>query len=344
MVRVVDYIATKLASVGIKNVYGLMGGGASGLNDGFIRNPDLHYICTHHEQGAGYAAIGESKITKKITVVNPTTGCGGTNCVTPLLGAWQDSVPVLFISGNVKSTQTTYVLNKNKGISLRKYGIQEHNILDTVQSLTKYSAFIDNVKLVPFCLDKAIHEAQTPRMGPCWLDIPSDIQHSVITVDSTYPVFTPNNLNKDNPKQQLAHVVSLLSKFNRPLVLAGYGITLSNSNSEFTSFIENYNIPVVSTYMGADILGYNHPLYIGTIGIKGSRAGNFAIQNCDLLIILGSSLNCSHTGYDEKLFSPNSYKIMVDIDCNEFKKDTIQINEFINLDLKQFFYDQDLVD
>lgn len=344
MVRVADYIATKLANAGIKNVYGLMGGGASGLNDGFIRNPDLRYICTHHEQGAGYAAIGESKITKKISVVNPTTGCGGTNCITPLLGAWQDSVPVLFISGNVNSTQTTYVINKNKGTSLRKYGIQEHNILDTVHSITKYSAFIDDVKRIPFCLDKAIYEAQAPRMGPCWLDIPSDIQHSVINVDSTYPVFTPNNLNKDNPKQQLAHVVSLLSKFNRPLVLAGYGITLSNSISEFTSFIENYNIPVVSTYMGADILGYEHPLYIGTIGIKGSRAGNFAIQNCDLLIILGSSLNCSHTGYDEKLFSPNSYKIMVDVDCNEFKKDTIQINEFINLDLKQFFYDQNLMD
>ena len=330
--RVADYISNKLSEYGVKNVYGLMGGGAAGLNDGFIKNKNIKYICFHNEQGAGYAAVGESKVTRKISVVNPTTGCGGTNCITPLLDAWQDSLPVVFLSGNVKKTQTSLFINRENNIFIRKYGIQEHNIIDTVKSITKYSKMVESASDIPYELDLAINTALSGRMGPVWLDIPSDIQHDKIPLE--YKKFIPTKTSSSNDK--FNHLDDIINKYTCPLILAGYGIVLSNTQHKFKNIIEKYQIPVVTSYLGIDILGHNHPLNLGTIGIKGSRAGNFALQNCNLLIILGCSLNCSHTGYDEKLFSPNSYKIMVDIDKNEYLKNTIKIDRFIETNLNDF--------
>lgn len=337
--RVSDYIAQRLAKIGIKYVYGLMGGGAAGLNDGFIKEKQINYICFHNEQGAGHAAVGESKVTNKLSVVNPTTGCGGTNCITSLLDAWQDSLPVLFLSGNVKKTQTSLFINREKNVSIRKYGIQEHNIIDTVKSLTKYATMIENANDVPYELDKAIHIALSGRMGPVWLDIPSDIQHAEIDITQC-KLFIPDSPS-NNSTITIKDLLPIIESYDRPLILAGYGITLSNSKQLFKRFVESHQIPTVTSYLGIDILGHRHPLHLGTIGIKGSRAGNFAIQNCNLLLILGCSLNCSHTGYDEKLFSPHSYKIMVDIDDNEHKKNTIKIDKYINTDLNYFLnYDK----
>ena len=330
--RVADYISNKLTEYGVKNVYGLMGGGAAGLNDGFIKNKNIKYVCFHNEQGAGYAAVGESKVTKKISVVNPTTGCGGTNCITPLLDAWQDSLPVVFISGNVKKNQTSLYINRENNVSIRKYGIQEHNIIDTVKSITKYSKMVENPADVPYELDYAIYTSLNGRMGPVWLDIPSDIQHAEIP--SEYKKFVASKSMYSGDK--FNNLDDIISQYTCPLILAGYGITLSNSQIQFRNIIEKYQIPVVTSYLGIDILGHNHPLHLGTIGIKGSRAGNFALQNCNLLLILGCSLNCSHTGYDEKLFSPKSYKIMVDIDKNEFLKNTVKVDRFIEADLNEF--------
>lgn len=334
--RTSDYIAKRLSELGVKHVYGLMGGGAGGLNDGFIKNNDIKYICFHHEQGAGHAAIGESKVTKKLSVVNPTTGCGGTNCITSVLDAWQDSIPVLFISGNVKLNQISSFINKTKNVFIRKYGIQEHDIISTVKSITKYSKLVESANDVAYELDKAIHEALSGRMGPVWLDIPSDVQHA--EMPESYGIFKPENEEKIN-KNQLSEVLNLIHNYNRPLVLGGYGVVLSGARVGFKNFVEKNNLPFVTTYLGIEILGHEHPLNIGTIGIKGSRSGNFAIQNCDCLIILGCSLNCSHTGYDENLFSPASFKIMVDIDENEYDKSNVKINKFIKTNLKDFFYE-----
>lgn len=329
--RVVDYIANRLSELGVKFVYGVTGGGASGLNDGFIKNSKIKFICFHHEQGAGHAAVGESKATKKISIVNPTTGCGGTNCITSVLDAWQDSLPVIFISGNVRKNHTTFCLNRDKKISLRKYGIQEHNIIPTVKSITKYAKFIEKPEEIPYELDYAINKALSDRMGPVWLDIPGDVQHAELP--KNFKIFKKNIIKN---KSLNINIENYIKKYSKPLILAGYGITLSNSQENFRKFIDKYEIPFVTTYLGIDIIEYDHPLNIGTIGIKGSRAGNFAIQNCDLLIIIGSSLNSSHVGYDEKLFSPHSYKIMVDIDKNEFQKETIQINKFLNINIEDF--------
>jgi acetolactate synthase-1/2/3 large subunit len=329
-IRVSDYISQALSSIGVKYVYGIMGGGASGLNDGFIKNKSIQYICTHHEQGAGYAACGEAKVTRNLAVVNPTTGCGGANCITPLLDAWQDSLPLLFLSGNVKLDQCSSVINERNSCNIRKYGVQESDIISTVKSLTKYSKLIERAEDTPEILKSAIECALKPRMGPVWIDVPSDIQHSLIDIPQDFCIDLQKGFNE-------AIDLKSLKKAKRPLVLAGYGVYLSNQEKEFRSFIEQHNIPFVTSYLGIDLVPYEHSLNLGSIGIKGSRAGNFAIQNCDYLLILGCSLNCSHTGYDEKLFSPNSYKVQVDIDNNEYKKNKIQIDKFYETELGDFF-------
>lgn len=332
--RVCDYIAKYLYDIGVNRVYGLMGGGASGLNDGFIKHGSINYICFHHEQGAGYAAYGESRLTNKISVVNPTTGCGGTNCITPLLNAWQDSVPVVYISGNVRTTHTTNYLNRKQNINLRKYGVQEHDIINTVKSITKYAKFLEDPSKVPYELSYAIDTSLSGRRGPVWLDIPSDVQTTILSDSSEVFVprevlFTYNNIDKI--------IVSEIKSHRRPLVLAGNGIHLSNTRQQFKAFLEKYDLPFVSTYLGRDLIDYSHPLNMGTIGVKGTRAANFIMQNCDLLIVLGCSLNPTHVGYDEKQFAPNAKKIMIDIDPEEYSKGTVQVNEYYRMDLNTFF-------
>lgn len=330
--RVCDWIANYLKSIGVERVHGLMGGGASGLNDGFIKQ-NMSYICYHHEQGAGHAAIGESKFTGKISVVNPTTGCAGTNCATSVLDAWQDSVPVLFLSGNVRLSTCSGYINEKNHINLRKYGIQEHHIVDTYRSITKFSHFINNISDVAYVMQHAVHTALSGRPGPVWIDIPGDIQTAKMS--EHYREYTPPNLVK--PSADFEQVKQAIEKSQRPIVLAGYGIRQSNTVNQFVKFIEHYQIPYVSTYGARDYTANSHPLSIGAVGIKGSRAGNFAMQNADLLIILGSSLGSSVIGYDPTQFSPSSYKIAIDIDINELKKDIIKIDEKYNVNLEKFF-------
>lgn len=343
--RVCDYIAEYVWNQGCKYVYGLMGGGASGLNDGFIKHGKIKYICFHNEQGAGHAAVAESKLTGNISIVNPTTGCGGTNCMTSLLAAWQDSVPVIFISGNVGLEQCSRFLKDNTfAFSLRKFGIQEHDIISTVKSMTKYAAFVDHQLQIKDVLDEAIKHATTGRPGPVWIDIPSNIQTAEVpyTVDNKY-VFENKKLEMSTFSTIRFDVTYLNA--SRPLVLAGQGIKQSKTIDLFQQFIEKYKIPYVYTYGASDLPPWNHPLNVGTIGIKGTRAGNFAMQAADALFILGCSLNNSHTGYDLKTWSPYSKKIFVTNDPNEYGKykhaftgrELIQFHDTICIDLRSFF-------
>lgn len=330
--RVCDWIADYLKSVGVERVHGLMGGGASGLNDGFIKQ-GMPYVCYHHEQGAGHAATAESKFTGKLAVVNPTTGCAGTNCATSVLNAWQDSVPVLFLSGNVRLDTCSGYINEQKNINIRKYGIQEHHIVDTYKSMTKFSHFIDRVEDVAYIIQYAVHIATASRPGPVWIDIPGNIQ--VAEMSESYREYEPVKLQK--PPSDFSAIKHAIEQSERPIILAGYGIRQSNTVDLFVDFIEKYQIPYVSTYGARDYTANDHPLSIGAVGIKGSRAGNFALQNADLLIILGSSLGASVIGYDPKQFSPASYKIVVDLDINELKKDIVKIDAKYNINLEKFF-------
>lgn len=331
--RTSDWIAKSLSEFGVKRVHGLMGGGAAGLNDGFISCPDIDYICYHHEQSAGHGAIGESKYSGRLAVVNPTTGCGGTNCVTSVVNAWQDSVPILFLSGNVNQNTCTNYINRSKDIKLRTYGIQEHDIISTVKDITKFSAFVDKAEDIPKLIQLAISASLSGRKGPVWLDIPANIQSSVIQSD--YKITEPQP--EKNEAISVGALKQALNSSHRPLILAGGGIRQSENVSSFNNFIDKYNIPFVSSYASRDVSAHNNPLNIGTVGIKGSRAANFAIQNCDLLLILGCRLASPVIGYDPSLFSPNSFKIMVDIDLQELEKDNVMINMPIYSDLSYFF-------
>lgn len=336
--RVCDYIAQQLSDLGVVNVHGLMGGGAAGLNDGFIKNPDINYICYHHEQSAGHAAVAEAKFTRQLAVVNPTTGCGGTNCMTSVLNAWQDSVPVLFISGNVRKRDMSAMINaKQRGLKIRKFGIQEHNIIESVKSITKYARIATQPDDVPVLLAQAVTEAMTERFGPVWLDIPADVQVAEISpalIIKPQPLIL-NSVPYENNASVINTAKQRIFEAKRPIVVAGAG--LGTTIDLFRDFIEFYQIPYVSTYGARDFLPYEHPLNIGAIGVKGSRAGNFAMQMADLLLVLGCSLNVSHIGYDHSQFNPSAYKIVVDVDHNELMKDTTKIDLPIESDLLSFF-------
>ena len=332
--RVCDWIAQYLKSVGVERVHGLMGGGAAGLNDGFIKQ-GMPYVCYHHEQGAGHAAIGESKITGKLSVVNPTTGCAGTNCATSVLDAWQDSVPVLFLSGNVRLSTCSGYINQSRGVNIRKYGIQEHHIVDTYKSMTKASLFVTNIEDVAFTIQYAVSLAQTGRPGPVWVDIPGDIQ--LAKMPESYSNYHGPAPDPARNQPDYAAIKQRIEQAERPVVLAGYGIRQNNSVDEFIKFVEQYQIPYVGTYGARDYTAHEHSLNIGSIGQRGSRAGNFALQNADLLLILGSSLNASVIGYDPTQFSPVSYKMMVDCDDSELNKDIVKIDLKIQTDLTNFF-------
>lgn len=334
-IRVNDYIANFLEKKGIEYVFLVTGGGAMFLNDGIAKS-NIKGVFNHHEQACAMSALGYTKSNNKVAVVMPTTGCGGTNTITGLLDAWQDSNKVVYISGNVKSKETTYV-NKTP---LRKFGVQEANIVKIVESITKYSVMITDPNTIAYHLEKAFYECENGRPGPVWIDVPLDIQ-SAFVEEKNLKHFVPDNIILDN--LDLNEFKRLLEKSKRPVVIAGYGIQLSDTRDQFMDFIEKHNLPVTVTYLAIDLINSTHNNYVGRLGTKGDRAGNFAVQNADLVISLGSSLSVSVTGFQYEYFAREAKVIAVDIDINEHKKNTIQIDLEINCDLKLFFNSLDSI-
>jgi len=335
-VRVCDYIANRLSTLGITKVYGLVGGSTAGINDGFISHPYIDFISFHHEQGAGHAAVGSARTNNKLSVCNVTAGCGVTNVMTSLLNAYEESAPVLFLIGNTAMSNQAKYINRAKGIRIRKYGIQDLDAHRTVEHISKYSVAIERAEDVPYELEKAIYIALEGRPGPVWIDIPGNLQTAQIP--ETFKTFHPE-LKELSPecRQDLLSALKIISNSNRPIIVAGNGINLGNARSQFRDFIDRFNIPFVTTFLSRDLIEYEHDQNLGMIGIKGARAANFAMQNADCLIILGCSMNVTHIGYDSKTFSPKSKKIMIDIDANELGKDIFKIDLAINCDIKDFF-------
>lgn len=329
-IKVADYVAKFVESRNIKHVFTVTGGGAMFLNDAFARCTSIKGVFNHHEQACAMAAAGYTKVHNEIAVVMPTTGCGGTNTITGLLDAWQDSNKVVYISGNVNKKETTYCSE----IPLRKFGVQEANIVEIVKSITKYAVMVTDPNMIAYHLEKAFYLCESGRPGPVWIDIPLDIQGSMVDESE----LAHYSIDEDIlPKTDYAEFVHLLQNAKRPIVVAGYGIHLGNARKEFINFIETYNLPVVFTYLGVDLLPSNHPLYVGRLGTKGDRAGNFAIQNSDLVISLGSSLSVSVTGFRYETFAREANIVVVDIDPHEHKKNTISIDLEYNVDIKTFF-------
>lgn len=334
--KVNDFIAKTLHDIGITKVYGLVGGSTAGLNDGFISNPNIEFIPFHHEQGAGHAAVGSARTNRKISVCNVTAGCGVTNAMTSLLNAYQESVPVLFLSGNTAMANQAKLINVEKGINLRKYGVQDFDAISAVKGISKYAVMVQKAEDVPYELGKALWLATQGRPGPVWFDVPGNIQTAEIPEGARQ--FTPGVETISTSKDLLLDALKYtIYKSQRPVIVAGNGITISDCRPEFRQFVDRYKIPFVTNFLTRDNIEYEHPQNLGMMGIKGNRSANFALQNADCLIILGCSMNVTHIGYDAKSFSPYSKKVMIDIDPSELKKDIFKVDYPINADVKEFF-------
>lgn len=333
--RVADYITDFIYRQGVKEVFMVTGGGMMFLSDGVFCHPKLKAVFNHHEQAAAMAAASYAKYNNNLGVAMVTTGCGGTNTVTGVLGAWQDNVPCMFISGQCKRKETI----RNSGLALRQFGVQEADIIGLIEPITKYAVMVNKPEEISFHLEKALYLAKSGRPGPVWLDIPLDVQGALIRkhdlVHFNHKDFKPNY--KDSPSvREIRTFRDYLGKSHRPIIICGQGVRLSKCIREFKEFIQKYNIPVVASRLGIDILPWNHPLYIGRIGNKGNRAGNFALQNSDLVISLGSRLSVSSTGHEYNTFAREARRIVIDIDIIEHKKNTVKIDLFINSDIAKF--------
>lgn len=331
-IKVSDYIASRLKNIyDIKNVFMVSGGGAMHLNDSFGKY--IPYICNHNEQACAIAAEGYAKASSKLAVVNVTTGPGGVNCLNGVFGQWTDSVPVLYISGQVKRATT---LASCPDLNLRQLGDQEADIISVVKPLTKYAVMVKNPLEIKYHLDRAVYEATTGRKGPVWLDIPIDVQAAVIEeqelIDFDISCKPPST--KEDCK--ITEVLNRLSLAKTPLIVAGHGIRLSGMKHTFLDILKNLNIPVVTTFNGFDLLNEDTPQYIGRIGTIGQRAGNFALQNADLVLFLGTRNNIRQISYNWENFARNAYKIVVDIDKAELEKPLVKPDMAIHADLADF--------
>lgn len=341
--RVCDYIAEFIVTqLRVDRVFMLTGGGAMFLNDGIAKRPELKPVFNHHEQACAMAAVGYAKFSGQFGVVNVTTGCGATNAITGLLDAYQDNVPCLFLSGQVKRKETL----RNSGLAIRQIGVQEVDIVSIVSSLTKYAVVVNEPNDIAYHLGKAAYLAASGRPGPVWLDIPLDVQGALVdparlrTFDATEVV---KEFKEHMTEEEGRELERLLRHAQRPVVIAGNGIRLSTTMQQFRSFVERNQLPVVVSYLGVDLLPSDHPLNVGRIGIKGDRAGNFAVQNSDLVLALGTRLCVPMTGYEYGLFAREAKVVVVDIDPLEHRKNTIRIDRVINADLRCFFRDLDAI-
>lgn len=330
-IKVSDYIAKRLKEVySVDNVFMVSGGGAMHLNDSFGKY--IPYICNHHEQGCAIAAEGYARTNQKLAVVNVTTGPGGLNCLNGVFGQWTDSAPVLYVSGQVKHSTT---ISSCPELALRQLGDQEVDIISVVKPLTKYAKMVTEPNEIKYHIDRAIHEATTGRFGPVWLDIPMNVQGAMIEEDELKE-FIRETVLEPGLNITCDSVIEKLAIAQRPLIVAGHGIRLSKQEQTFIKLVEKLNIPVVTTFNGLDVIESSHPNFIGRIGTIGQRAGNFALQNADLVLCLGTRNNIRQASYNYENFAKNAFKIVVDVDKAELDKPTVIPNLKINTDLKDF--------
>ena len=342
--KVSDYVIQFLADLGIRHIFYVSGGGAMHLNDSLGQNEQLEGICMLHEQGAAIAAEAYARISENYGACLVTSGPGGTNAVTGVAGAYYDSTPVIYISGQVKRED----LVGNQGI--RQFGIQETDILSIVRSVTKYAVQIQKPEDICFEMEKAAAIAKEGRPGPVWVDIPLDIQASQIELDSPGSCLESNSLhtgkvnrsaaaessNQRELNEKISQVMDLLHESERPLLLLGNGIRLSGAVCQAREFYEAFGAPVMTSWNGVDLIEDAHPLFYGRPGSVGHRHANFIQQNADLVLTIGSRLNLLSTGYNYENFLDKAVHIMVDIDGNEMHKKSVHPNMEVVCDARYF--------
>jgi acetolactate synthase-1/2/3 large subunit len=327
--RVADYLMSHLADLGIDHVFVLPGGGAMHLNDGLACEPRITAIPCHHEQACGIAAEAWGRVAGKFGVAMVTTGPGATNIITPVAGAWIESVPMLVISGQVK--RADLLLDR----PLRQGGVQEVDIVPIVRSITRYAVTVHDPATIRYHLERALHEMQDGRCGPVWLDIPLDVQAAQV-IPAELAGYTPAANVLPGIDQAMPRALELLTAAERPLILAGHGVRLAGAAKRFLSLAEKLNIPVVTTWNALDLIPWEHPLCVGRPGVVALRAANFAVQNCDLLISIGSRLDNIITAYNPKGFARAARKIVVDVDPQEIAKLDMDIDLRLPVDAGTF--------
>lgn len=333
MERVADYIIERLYREGIGHVFMVTGRGILYLSDAVARHENMQGVCTHHEQSAAFAALAYSQINENLGACLVSTGCASTNAITGLLCAWQDNVPCIFISGQHKLNETSHYTN----IPIRTFGSQETNIIPIVESLTKYSTMITDPSDIAYEMDKAIYLANDGRKGPVWIDVPVDIQNMRIDPKALVR-FKPEGKGSDTHlKEALEYVAKSLMESERPVLLIGSGVRSSGAISQLEDFLEKYPIPVTYANSAVDIYGGDNLLSMGVVSsIGGTRCGNFAVQNSDLLLVLGCRMSTQVTGSEFEKFARESKVIVVDIDPLEHSKNTIEIDRLVISDIKEF--------
>jgi len=333
--RVCDYIVSFIYNAGVKDIFMLSGGGSMFLTDALASNEKINKICCHHEQAAAMASIGYAAYSG-LGACFVTTGCGGTNTVTGVLHAWQDSVPCFFISGECNRNQTI----ANSPTKVRQFGPQEANMIPIVSSITKYAVTMTEPEKTAYYLEKALYMATTGRPGPVWLSVPMDVQEAEIGTGENLIHFTPESetgeLTPDKLKTETEKTADILRESKRPVILAGHGVQLAKMNQTLIEIAQIAQIPVTVTKLLLDCMPHNDKLYVGVAGTRGNRAANFAIQKADVLLVLGSRLPLGLTGYNYELFAPNANIIVADIDADEHGKQTISIDRFIHSNLSHF--------
>lgn len=336
MKRVADVIADILSSHGIRHVLMVTGGGAMHLNDALGRHPRLEYVACHHEQTCAMAADAYFRFDRRLACVNVTTGPGGTNAITGVFGAWTDSVGMVVVSGQVKWE----TLVRGTSLPLRQLGDQEIDIIKLVESITKYAVIIKDPKSIRYHMEKAIYLAAHGRPGPVWVDVPIDVQASLVDFDQL-DRFDPAAEGFEKPPTDLSarvdEALERLARAERPVVMVGGGIRASGTHARFLAAIEKLGVPVVTCWNAHDVLWDDHPLYAGRPGSIGDRAGNFVVQNSDCVLVLGSRLNIRQVSYNYRAFARHAFKIMVDVDESELAKPTLSIDLPIHADLADFF-------
>lgn len=331
--RVADIIVDILEENNITDCFLVVGGGAMHLDNALALNHNINKYCNHHEQACAMAADAYARVSGKMAAVCVTSGPGATNAITGVMGAYQDSLPMIVISGQVRYE----VSSMQTGLPLRYRGIQEFDIITSVRNMTKYAVMITDPLSVRAEMEKAIRIALSGRRGPVWIDVPLDIQSTMVESDELYIDTCAETHKKNIENSDLECMMELLQTAKRPCILGGTGIISADVRDEFITFVEKAGIPVISGGWCTDMLYTDHPLYFGLSGDIGSRTSNFIVQNADVILVLGNSLSFRQTGYAQDKFAVNAKIIWVDADENERKKPGMRAELFICADLHDFF-------
>lgn len=335
-IKVAKYISQFLVEHGIKDCFMVTGGGAMHIDDAIGHQEGIHCTFNHHEQACAIAAEGYTRMTGKLAVVSVTSGPGGTNAITGVMGGWLDSIPMFVISGQVKRETTIWAVPE---LNLRQLGDQEFNVIDSVKNMTKYAVMVTNPQEIAYHLEKALFMATNGRGGPVWLDIPLDVQGAKVETENLIHFNAAQEVVWRTPDVKQSAIDILLQKIKdakAPLVLAGTGINLGGAQQKLLAFLDKYKIPAVTAWNANDTVAYDNPYYVGMPGTVGMRSGNFAIQNSDLLISLGCRMNIRMIGYTHHDFAKNAFKVIVDVDPRELIKPTVQADLPIHADVGQF--------